>query len=425
MAAGTKRAPIDVEWAREQFMSLGLEQDGERVVYLDNPAGTQVPRRTMESIARYFATANANVHGAFLTSRRTDDLVAAARDSVAAFLGAASAREIAFGPNMTTLTYAVSRALGREWGQGDEVVVTDLDHDGNVTPWMDLIERGVTIRRVPIRLEDCTLDMEALGAILSSRTRLVAVTHASNAVGTVVDVAAVARMAHAVGALVWVDAVHYGPHGPIDVGALDVDFLVCSAYKFFGPHLGIFWGREELLEEIQAYHLRAAPDTVPDRFETGTKSHELLAGLLGTLDYLVELGTMSGAYAANERLTLAGALHRTMAAVKEYERGLSAALLEGLQSVPGLTLYGIADKARLDERVPTFAFNVGEMPAGEVSRLLGERGVFTWHGNYYALDLMERLGLNEHGGAVRVGAVHYNTPEEIERLVATLREVVW
>jgi selenocysteine lyase/cysteine desulfurase len=238
-----------------------------------------------------------------------------------------------------------------------------------------------------------------------------------------VDVAEVARMAHAVGALVWVDAVHYGPHGPIDVGALDVDFLLCSAYKFFGPHLGIFWGREELLERIRAFHLRAAPHNVPDRFETGTKSHEQLAGLLGTLDYLVELGARSGAYAPNERLTLSGALHRTMGAVRQYERTLSAAMLEGLRSVPGVQIYGIGDAGRLDERVPTFAFNLGEMPASEVSRLLGERGIFTWHGNYYALDVMERLGLNERGGAVRVGAVHYNTPGEIERLVRALEEI--
>jgi cysteine desulfurase family protein (TIGR01976 family) len=423
MAADTQTAPIDTTWAREQFPSLALEQDGDQVLYLDNPAGTQVPRHTIDAIRRYFETANANVHGPFLTSRRTDELVDAARESTAAFLGASSPREIAFGPNMTTLTYNVSRALGREWGPGDEVVVTDLDHDGNVTPWMDLAERGVTVRRVPVHLDDCTLDMEALGAILSTHTRLVAVTHASNAVGTVVDVAEVARMAHAVGALVWVDAVHYGPHGPIDVGALDVDFLVCSAYKFFGPHLGIFWGREELLERIRAFHLRAAPHNVPDRFETGTKSHEQLAGLLGTLDYLVELGMKSGVYAPNERLTLSGALHRTMGAIREYERGLSAALLEGLLSVPGLQIYGIRDAGRLGERVPTFAFNLGEMPAPEVSRQLGERGIFTWHGNYYALDVMERLGLNERGGAVRVGAVHYNTPGEIDRLVQALGEI--
>ena len=423
MKAGTKTAPIDAAWAREQFPSLGLEQDGEQVLYLDNPAGTQVPHHTVDAIGRYFATANANVHGSFLTSHRTDELVDAARESTAAFLGAASGHEIAFGPNMTTLTYALSRAMGREWGAGDEVVVTDLDHDGNVTPWMDLAERGVTVRRVPVHVEDCTLDMEALGAILSTHTRLVAVTHASNAVGSVVDVARVAQMAHAVGALVWVDAVHYGPHGPIDVGALDIDFLVCSAYKFFGPHLGILWGREPLLEGVRSYHLRAAPDNVPDRFETGTKSHEQLAGLLGTLDYLVELGLKSGVYAMNERLTLSGALHRTMAAVREYEQGLSAALLEGLLSVPGLEMYGIQDEGRLSERVPTFAFNLGQMPAPEVSRLLGERGIFTWHGNYYALDVMERLGLNERGGAVRVGAVHYNTPGDIERLVGALWEI--
>ena len=403
---------IDHAWVRAQFPALALTQDGAPVVFLDNPAGTQVPERTIVAIGDYLRTANANTHGPFLTSQLTDVMLDAARQAMTDFLGAAAPEEIAFGPNMTTLTYSVSRALGRGWGPGDEVLVTDLDHDANVMPWRSLEERGVTVKVVPVNLADCTLDMEAYQQLLSPRTRLVAVTAASNAVGTMPDIGRMARLAHEVGALIWVDAVHYGPHGLMDVQALDLDFLVCSSYKFFGPHQGIFWGRAELLAQIPAYQLRPAPQTAPGKFETGTKNHECLAGLVATISYLAELGQKAGPDepVASRREALRGA----MTAIRTYERDLAAALLDGLASVPGLRIYGITDPARLDERAPTFAFTIDGVSTPEIGRILAEAGIFVWTGNYYALSIMERLGLEESGGAVRVGAVHYNTPAEID-----------
>ncbi|MDQ2806387.1 MAG: cysteine desulfurase-like protein [Chloroflexota bacterium] len=411
---------LDLAAIRAQFPALAVQQDGQPVVYLDNPAGTQVPRRMMDAITAYLETSNANVHGPFLTSARTDALVATARQGMADFLNAPSPQEIIFGANMTQLTYTLSRAIGRDFGPGDEVLVTELDHDANVTPWTDLAERGVTVKRVPVRLDDCTLDMEALAGLLSPRTRLVAVTHASNAVGTVPAVAAIAQLVHAAGALLWVDAVHYGPHGPLDVQALGADYLVCSAYKFFGPHVGIAWGRADLLAALRPYKVRPAADTVPDRFENGTKNHECLAGLVGTLAYLADLGR----HAAAADLAPQAALQAAMTAVRRHETGLSRALLTGLATVPGLRIYGISDPARLAERVPTVAFTLDGHDTTAVGRALAAAGIFAWTGNYYALEIMQRLGLEGHGGAVRIGAVHYNTPAEITRLVETLHRIV-
>jgi cysteine desulfurase family protein (TIGR01976 family) len=416
-------AALDHRWIRAQFPALDLQQDGRPVVYLDNPAGTQVPERTIAAIAEYLRTANANVHGAFLTSVRTDAMLGTVRQALADFLGAAAPHEIVLGPNMTTLTYLFSRALGRDFAPGDEVIVTELDHDANISPWLDLAERGVVIRRAPVRLEDCTLDMAALAGLLSPRTRLVAVTYASNAVGTVTDIAAIARLAHQAGALVWVDAVHYGPHGPIDVQALDVDFLVCSSYKFFGPHLGVLYGRADLLERITPHQLRPAPHTGPEKYERGTKNHECLAGLAGTLDYLAELGRRVADGAAPAAEPRRAALLRAMTAIRAYEQTLSAAMLAGLATVPGLRLYGIADPARLAERVPTFAITLDGHPTAAVGRALGAAGIFAWTGNYYALEIMQRLGLEDTGGAVRIGAAHYNPLDEIDRLIGTLQHI--
>lgn len=410
---------IDTAWARAQFPSLQLEVDGTPVLYLDNPAGTQVPRHTIEGITHYLTTSNANQHGPFLTSRRTDEVIAQARAGMAAFLNAPSPDQIAFGPNMTTLTYSISRALGRNFSPGDEVIVTDLDHDANITPWMDLAEREVVIRRLPVNLEDCTLNLDALASLLSPKTRLVAVTYASNAVGTITDIAKIASMAHDAGALIWVDAVHYGPHGPIDVQALDVDFLVCSAYKFFGPHLGIFYGKADLLEALNSYHLRPAPHNVPERFETGTKNHECLAGLNGTFSYLSELGGGEPSAVSFQP----SAIRTAMSSIRAYEATLSAALLEGFATIPGLHIFGISDPARISERVPTFAINLDGIPAPETATALAQHGIFTWYGNYYALDIMERLGLEGKGGAVRVGAVHYNTLNEVDRLIEALKAI--
>jgi len=410
---------LDTTWARAQFPSVQLEMDGTPVLYLDNPAGTQVPQQTIDGITTYLRTSNANQGGSFLTSRRTDEMIAEARENMAAFLGAASPRQIAFGTNMTTLTYDISRALARDYSPGDEIIVTELDHDANVTPWMDLAERGLVVRHLPVHIDDCTLDLETLASLLSPRTRLVAATYASNAVGTISEIKQIARMAHEAGALVWVDSVHYAPHGPIDVQDLDIDYLVCSAYKFFGPHLGIFYGRAELLERLRAYHLRPASHEVPERFETGTKNHECLAGLNGTFAYLSELGRRANPGATD----LSSSLLSAMTSIRAYESTLSAALLEGFSMIPGLRIYGISDPARISERVPTLAINLGDKPAPETSAALAERGIFTWSGNYYALDIIQRLGLEGRGGAVRIGAVHYNTFNEIDRLVEDLKAI--
>ncbi len=400
-------------------------------MYLDNPAGTQVPFQVERAVVGYYREANANTHGSFLTSRRTDAIVEHARLLSAAFLGAESPSEVAFGPNTTTLTYALSRAFARVFRAGDEVIVSDLDHDANISPWLILQERGVVIRRVPIRPSDCSLDLSQLERLLSPRTRLVAVGYASNAIGTINDISRITALAHAVGAWVWVDAVHYAPHGPIDVQALDVDFLVCSAYKFFGPHLAIFWGKSALLAQLPVEQVRPAPQSAPEKFETGTKNHEGLAGLIGAFEYLAALGAR--AYASEPgmpttpaRSSSPGDLRRpllaAMSAIRAHESKLGERLLEGLQSIPGLRLYGMSRAEDLRLRVPTFGFTLDGIANLELSQRLAERGIFTWAGNHYALTLMERLGIAETG-MVRVGAVHYNTAEEVERLIVALEGI--
>ncbi len=282
--------PPDLSYYRRFFPSLDLEVDGRKVIYFDNPGGTQVAQQVIDAMVMYFRGANANTHGAFLTSNRTDQIIAEARSSMADFLHAASPNEIVFGPNMTTLTFAFSRAIGKTLQPGDEIVVTILDHDANVAPWMALQERGVVIRTVDIHPEDVTLDMEDLRTKITNRTKVVAVGYASNAVGTINDIATIIRWAHEVGALAWIDAVQFAPHGPIDVQELNADFLLCCAYKFFGPHLGILYGKAEHLEKFPAYKVRPASDAIPDRWETGTQNHEGLAGLVGVIDYLAMIG---------------------------------------------------------------------------------------------------------------------------------------
>jgi cysteine desulfurase family protein (TIGR01976 family) len=318
---------------------------------------------------------------------------------------------------MTTLTYSLSRAIGRVLSPGDEIIVSDLDHDANISPWLALAERGINVHRIPVRPQDCTLDLERYAQLLSSRTRLVAVGYASNAVGTINDVARITELAHAAGAWVWVDAVHYAPHGPIDVQALGADFLVCSAYKFFGPHLGILWGRSDLLEALPADQVRPAPKSGPEKFETGTKNHEGIAGLIGAFGYLAELGGGAGTAALDDPRAV---LLRTMTAVRGYEVSLAGLMLDALRSVQGLEIVGLTETADLARRVPTFAFTLEGMTSQDVSFHLAARGIFTWAGNHYAQTLMESLGLEERGGVVRVGAVHYNTAGEVARLVEAL-----
>jgi cysteine desulfurase family protein (TIGR01976 family) len=403
---------LDLQSIRGQFPALSLKVDGEPAVYLDNPAGTQVPQRVIDRTAEYWRTMNANQGGTSLTSQRSDALIAQVRQAAATFLNAASADEIVFGPNMTTLTFALSRAIGRELRPGDEIIVTRLDHDANVSPWLALQERGVTVRFVDIRVPECTLEMNDLHRQLTPRTRLVAITHASNAVGTIPDLAAVSRAAHAAGAWVWVDAVHYGPHGRIDVRAIDCDFLVCSSYKFYGPHQGVLYGRRELLQRLRPYKVRPSSDEVPTCWETGTQNHECLAGMLGAFEYLAELG---GA----ERV-VRPALEAAMDRIRGHERALAARLIDGLQQIPGVQIYGITAPEQLDRRAPTVSLTWPPHRPEAVARWLASHQVFVTHGDHYATELMTRLGLVEQGGTLRIGMAHYNTASEVDLVLELL-----
>ena len=411
-------ATFDIDWVRRQFPSLALEVNGQPVVYFDGPAGSQVPARVIEAMRDYFTTANANTHGAFLTSRRSDEVIARAHAAMADLLGCESA-EVVFGPNMTTLTFSFSRALGRELAPGDEIVATRLDHDGNVAPWCALEERGCRVRFVDIDPSDCTLDMADFRRQITPRTRLVAAGYASNAVGTINDVEEIVRLAHAVGALAFIDAVHYAPHGPIDVRALDCDFLVCSPYKFFGPHAGVLYGKSEHLARLRPYKVRPASDENPFRWETGTQSHEGQAGVAAAVEYLAELGRHASPAAASRRAALLAAYD----VIRPYERGLAERLVAGLLAIPGLTFYGISEPARFAQRVPTVGIRMAGHSPRQLAGYLGERGIFTWDGNYYALNLSERLGLETTGGMLRIGLAHYNTAEEVGRLLAALHDL--
>ncbi|HMO57449.1 MAG TPA: cysteine desulfurase-like protein [Roseiflexaceae bacterium] len=412
-------ASLDLAWIRGQFPALTQEVANRPAVFFDGPGGTQVPQRVIDAVSTYFVSANANTHGAFLTSRRSDEYIVAAHAGMADLLGC-DPDEVVFGHNMTTLTFALSRSFGREIKAGDEILLTRLDHDANVAPWMALAEQGAVIRFVDVDTEDCTLDMDDLQRQLGPRTRLVAFGFASNAVGTINDVAEITRLAHAAGALVYIDAVHYAPHGPIDVRALDVDFLACSPYKFFAPHMGALYGKREHLERLHPYKVRPAADTIPDRWETGTKNHEGLAGVAAAIDYLADLGAqVAGTTTAGRRDRILTA----MEAIKAYERELSVKLIEGLLAVPGLTFYGISDPARFDWRTPTVSFRMAGYTPQALADYLGERGIFAWNGNYYALNLSQRLGVEDQGGMLRIGLVHYNTAEEVDRLLQTLHEL--
>jgi cysteine desulfurase family protein (TIGR01976 family) len=409
---------LDIAWVRAQFPALAQVVNGHPAVFFDGPGGTQVPQRVVDAMRDYLVGSNANTHGAFATSRRSDEIIAVAHAAVADLLGC-EADEVIFGPNMTTLTFALSHALGRELRPGDEVVVTRLDHDANVAPWVALAERGAVIRTVDIHVEDCTLDMADLRRQINERTRLVAVGYASNAVGSINDVAEIIRLAHGVGALAFIDAVHYAPHGSLDVCALDCDFLACSPYKFFGPHTGALYGKREHLMRLRPYKVRPAADQIPDRWETGTQNHEGLAGVAAAVDYLTELGRRAHPAATSRRAALLAAYD----AIRPYELGLVERLIAGLLEVPGLTFYGIRDPARFDRRVPTVAVRLAGHTPRQLAEFLAARGIFTWDGNYYALNLTERLGVESSGGMLRIGLAHYNTEEEVERLLAALREL--
>jgi cysteine desulfurase family protein (TIGR01976 family) len=413
----TKTKALDSAWVRAQFPSLRLQVNGHAAAFLDGPAGTQVPKQVMDAVQGYFTGANANTGGAFETSRATDRILSSGRAAMADFFNC-SPDEVVFGQNMTTITFALSRAIGRELKPGDEIVVTTLDHDANVAPWRALQEKGALIRQVDINESDCTLDLDDLKQKLNSKTKLVAVGYASNAVGTINPIAEITKLAHAVGALMFVDAVHYAPHGPIDVRALDCDFLVCSPYKFFGPHMGTLYGKKEHLLRFTPYKVRPASDSLPDRWETGTQVHELIAGIEAAVNYIADLGRHCEPGATDRRSALLAAYRAT----RNHEMTLFQKLASGLLSIPGLQFFGIRDEQRFEERCSTVSVKLANHSATEAAQFLGDRGIFTWDGNYYALNLMERLDVERTGGLLRIGLVHYNTADEVARLISALRE---
>lgn len=415
---------LHIPTIREQFPALQHP-----LIFFDNPGGTQVARYSLDRIVDYLTNANANHGGSFATSRASDAIVDTAREACADFLNAARPEEIVLGPNMTTLTFRLGRALAQTFQPGESIVLTRLDHDANVTPWARVAEdRGMRVAMVNFDVETGLLNMNHLReTIARERPRLVAVGYASNALGTVNPIREITRMAHEAGALVYVDAVQYAPHGPIDVQDLGVDFLVCSAYKFFGPHVGVLYGRYDLLEELRAYKVRPAPDQPPGKFETGTNNFEGIAGTLGALEYLQWVGeTFGGEHAELYSADYTGrrlAFKLGMAAIRSYEFELSRALLDGLQTVRGLRVYGPTDCMHLEQRVPTFSFTLAGKEPAAVASALGERGINVWDGHFYAVNVVERLGLEREGGLVRVGAVHYNTVEEVHALAEALRMI--
>jgi len=410
---------LDLSWIRAQFASFAEKVNGHPAAYLDGPGGTQVPQRVIDAISDYLKHSNANTNGAYATSHRTNETIAAARSAMADFFGC-DADEVVFGFNMTSLTYAMSRAIGRELGPGDEIVLTLLDHDANFAPWKALEESGVTARTVAVNQADCTLDMNDLTRKLNSHTKLVAVGYASNAVGTINDVKEVVRLAHAAGALAYIDAVHYAPHGPIDVRALDCDFLVCSSYKFFGPHMGVLYGKREHLKRLHPYKVRANTNESPYRWEWGTLNHEGIAGITGCVEYIADIGRRLKGAVPTRRSAILAAYEE----IVKYERALCERLIHGLRDFSGLKIYGISDPQRFNRRCPTIALRVDGHSPLELATKLGERGLFTWDGNYYALNLTERLDVEKDGGFLRIGLFHYNTVEEVDRLLAALREIV-
>jgi cysteine desulfurase family protein (TIGR01976 family) len=393
--------------------------EGPAPVFFDNPAGTQIAKESLKRINDYLVRCNANHGGAFRASRESDEMLRQARAAVGDFLGAGRPEEVSFGQNMTSLTLHVSRSLARELNPGDEIVVTRLDHDANISPWLLIArDRGCTVRWVDFDLTECRWSIEQLQEQVNSRTRIVAVGMASNATGTINPVAAAARIAHQAGALCFVDAVHFAPHGTIDVQEIGCDLLACSAYKFFGPHTGVLWGRFELMERLSPYKVRPAGDAPPEKWETGTQSFESIAGVIGAIEYLQWVGKTFGTPANGS--SRAQVLKAAMSAVRAYEQGISTAMRDGLSSIKGLRIFGITAEDSMKDRVPTYAFTLPGWQPRKICEALDAQGISAWDGNYYAPEVTRRLGLEDKGGMVRVGAAHYTTAAEVERLVGAV-----
>ncbi len=415
---------FDVDALRAEFPALARRHDGRPAIFLDGPGGTQVPQRVIDAVAGYYRDTNANSGGAFTTSERSDSMAAEAHAAVADFLGAASPDEIKFGANMTTLTLHLGRSIGATLQPGDEMVVTRLDHEANVSTWRAMAaDRGMTVQTVDIDPADVTLDLEDLESKLGPRTKLVAVGYASNAVGTINPVREIVARAHEVGALTFIDAVAFAPHGPIDVVDLDTDFLACSAYKWFGPHVGVLYGKADLLARLPAYKVRPAHD----RFETGTPNYEGIAGTLAATDYLRDIGRsygdVTGAPGAERASERRRELVAAMVAIADYERELVGRLIEGLRAIRGVSIHGITARGRFTARVPTVAVSIAGVHPHAAAEALGRRGIYAWDGDFYATGLIERLGKAETGGVLRLGLVHYNTAGEVDRTLEAVERV--
>jgi len=397
---------------RADFPSLARRQDDKRpLAFLDGPAGTQVPGAVIEAIAGYYRTCNANTHGQFVTSRESDALIAATRETVATFLGAPSGRTISLGQNMTTLCYSLSHALGRDLSAGDEVVITQLDHEANRGPWIALRERGVNVKEVRLRPEG-RLDYDDMAAKIGARTRVVAMGLSSNALGTVNDAAIARTLSRAVGALLVLDAVHYAPHFPVDVAALDPDYLLCSAYKFYGPHVGILYARPGLLEKLDTDRLRTQEQTAPERFETGTLNHAALAGVKAAIDYIAAWG---------DGATLRERIVSAVSSIAEHEHALARRYDEKVRHIPGVRRWGVGFEE--GPRAPTVSITIEGVTAEAAARHLGDQGVLVWDGNFYALRPIEVLGLVDRGGVLRAGFSMYNTADEVDRLLTGVAEI--
>lgn len=415
---------LNIPEIRAQFPGLARP-----AIFFDGPGGTQISRQSLERMQNYLINCNANHNGAFETSRKSDAILDEAHQAMADFYNAARPEEIVFGANMTTLTLHISRSLARMLNPGDEILVTRLDHDANIAPWLLIAEdRGCHVTWVDFDVEDGTFRLEDFAKALEKKPKIAAFGYASNSLGTINPVKKMIAMAKEAGALTYIDAVQYAPHGPIDVQDLGCDFLVSSPYKYFGPHMGALYGRYELLDELKAYKVRTSPKMPPDKFETGTQNHEGIAGVLGAMEYFEWVGEkFGGEYGPElEKLGYTGrrlTLKKAMTAIQAYEYELSKALLETLETVPNIKIFGQTDPRALEDRVATFVFRIDGMHPREVAEKLGEQDIYVWDGNYYALAISERLGVEESGGFTRVGAAHYNTIEEIKRFGEVLTEI--
>ncbi|MBZ9741796.1 MULTISPECIES: cysteine desulfurase-like protein [unclassified Mesorhizobium] len=411
---------FSIEAVRGKFPALSLTDKGRRRIYLDNPAGTQVPQAVADAVSRCLLTTNANLGGYFETTIAAQAVVDEAHQAMADFLGAASPQEIIIGANMTTLTYHMSRTLGRTLKPGDEIILTRMDHEGNVSPWLQLAEDlGLVVRWLPFDEKSWQVEEVTLAGLLSSKTRLVALNYASNLTGSINRVKSLTHLAKKAGALVYVDAVQFAPHGLIDVQELGCDFLICSAYKFFGPHMGILWGRGDVIEVLKAYKCRCSSNGLPERFELGTPQIELMAGLTAAVDYFAEIGASAGEGGPRRR-RIAKAFEVSIA----YENPLAQRLIDGLSDISGLTIHGITDPKRLGDRVPTVSFTVDGIVPETIVRQMNAENIFLWSGHNYAWEIVHQLGIPAEQGVVRIGIAHYNTAAEIDETLESVHRVI-